>query len=127
MLLAGDEDSGDDPGPVAALLPALDPTPMGWQSREWFLGPHGPALFDRTGNIGPTVWWAGRIVGGWAQRASGEVVYRLLEDPGSDAAAAIAAEAARLEPWLGPARVTPRFRTPLERELSSLFPLGGGE
>ena len=127
VLLAGDEDSGDDPGPVAALLPALDPTPMGWQSREWFLGPHGPALFDRTGNIGPTVWWAGRIVGGWAQRASGEVVYRLLEDPGSDAAAAIAAEAARLEPWLGPARVTPRFRTPLERELSSLFPLGGGE
>ena len=127
VLLAGDEDSGDDPGPVAALLPALDPTPMGWQSREWVLGPHGPALFDRTGNIGPTVWWAGRIVGGWAQRASGEVVYRLLEDPGSDAAAAIAAEAARLEPWLGPARVTPRFRTPLERELSSLFPLGGGE
>jgi hypothetical protein len=28
-------------------------------------------------------------------------------------------EAARLESWLGPARVTPRFRTPLERELSA--------
>ena len=28
--------------PCALLLPALDPTPMGWQSREWFLGPHGP-------------------------------------------------------------------------------------
>jgi hypothetical protein len=119
VLLAGDEDSGDGPGPVAALLPALDPTPMGWQSREWFLGPHGPALFDRTGNIGPTVWWAGRVVGGWAQRASGEVVYRLLEDLGSDASAVIGAEAARVQAWLGAARVTPRFRTPLERDLSS--------
>ncbi len=105
--------------PCAALLPALDPTPMGWQSRQWFLGPHGPVLFDRTGNIGPTVWWEGRVVGGWAQRPSGEVVFRLLEDAGSAAAAAIAAEAARLESWLGESRVTPRFRTPLERELSA--------
>jgi hypothetical protein len=46
-------------------------------------------------------------------------VYRLLEDVGQDASAAIAAEAARLESWLGAARVTPRFRTPLERELCS--------
>ena len=121
VLLAGDEEFTDDPGPVAALLPALDPTPMGWQSRDWYLGPHGTALFDRTGNIGPTVWWEGRIVGGWAQRGSGEVAYQLLEDLGSDAGAAVAAEAARLESWLGPSRVTPRFRTPLERELSTLL------
>ena len=119
ILLEGDEAPGDVPPPVAALLPALDPTPMGWQARDWFLGPHGPALFDRTGNIGPTVWWEGRIVGGWAQCASGEVACRLLEDIGADAAAAVAAEAAKLEAWLGPARVTPRFRTPLERELSA--------
>jgi Winged helix DNA-binding domain len=117
VLLAGDEAFDDDLAPIASLLPALDPTPMGWQSRDWYLGPHGPALFDRTGNIGPTVWWQGRIVGGWAQHPSGEVVYRLLEDAGSDASAAVAAEAARLESWLGTARVTPRFRTPLEREL----------
>jgi hypothetical protein len=103
--------------PGAVLLPALDPTPMGWQSREWFLGEHGPALFDRTGNIGPSIWWDGRIVGGWAQRATGEVVFRLLEDVGADAATAVEAEAARLRAWLGDARVTPRFRTPLEREL----------
>jgi hypothetical protein len=105
--------------PVAALLPGLDPTPMGWQAREWYLGPHAPTLFDRTGNIGPTVWWEGRVVGGWAQRPSGEVVYRLLEDIGADGAAAVTAEASALEAWLGPARVTPRFRTPLERTLSS--------
>jgi hypothetical protein len=103
---------------VASLLPALDPTPMGWQARDWFLGPHRAALFDRTGNIGPTVWWEGRVVGGWAQRASGEIVLRLLEDIGADGGAAISGEAARLEAWLGANRVTPRFRTPLERELS---------
>jgi hypothetical protein len=121
VLLAGDEKFDDDAAtaPVAALLPALDPTPMGWQARDWYLGEHRTALFDRTGNIGPTVWWAGRVVGGWAQRPSGEVVCRLLEDVGSDAAAAVASEAVRLESWLGPGRVTPRFRTPLERELAA--------
>jgi Winged helix DNA-binding domain len=119
VALADDLDFPDDAPAVVALLPALDPTPMGWQAREWYLGPHAPALFDRTGNIGPTVWWEGRVVGGWAQRTSGEVVYRLLEDIGASAEAAVAAEAAALESWLGPARVTPRFRTPLERELSS--------
>jgi hypothetical protein len=119
VALADDLDFPVDAPSVATLLPALDPTPMGWQSRSWYLGPHAPALFDRTGNIGPTVWWAGRVVGGWAQRASGEVVYRLLEDIGAGGTAAVTTEAAALEAWLGAARVTPRFRTPLERELSA--------
>lgn len=119
VALADDLDFPGGAPEVAALLPALDPTPMGWQSRAWYLDPHAPLLFDRTGNVGPTVWWAGRVVGGWAQRNSGEVVYRLLEDIGADGAAAVAAQAAALEAWLGPARVTPRFRTPLERELSA--------
>jgi hypothetical protein len=119
--VALDDDLDDVPPvqPGAALLPALDPTPMGWQSRDWFLGPHAAALFDRTGNIGPTAWWDGRIVGGWTQRPSGEVVLRLLEDIGTEAAAAIEARAASLQAWLGASRVTPRFRTPLERELSA--------
>ena len=105
------------PEPYAALLPVLDPTTMGWQDRGWYLGPHGKALFDTNGNAGPTVWWDGRIVGGWAQRKSGEVVLRFLEDAGADAVAAAEEQAARLQEWLGPARITPRFRTPLEREL----------
>jgi hypothetical protein len=118
-VLAGDEDPEPGTEPWAALLPALDPTPMGWRDRGWFLGEHGPALFDRSGNIGPTVWWDGRIVGGWAQRPDGEVVFRLLEDPGAEAVAAVTAEAEQLQAWLGAVRVTPRFRTPLERELSA--------
>ncbi len=119
VVLAGDEEPEPAIEPWAALLPALDPTPMGWRDRGWFLGEHAPALFDRSGNIGPTVWWDGRIVGGWAQRTDGEIVFRLLEDAGAGALAAIATEAGNLQAWLGPMRVTPRFRTPLERELSA--------
>ncbi|MGK5549420.1 winged helix DNA-binding domain-containing protein [Streptomyces sp. URMC 127] len=114
---AGD---GAGPGPWAALLPALDPTAMGWRGRDWYLSPdHVPALYDRAGNVGPTVWWNGRIIGGWAQRANGEIAWRLLTDAGAEAESAIATEAARLSSWLGPIRVTPRFRTPLERELTA--------
>ncbi|MBW3652533.1 MAG: winged helix DNA-binding domain-containing protein [Actinobacteria bacterium] len=105
--------------PWVALLPALDPAPMGWQERSWYLGGHRAACFDRSGNIGPTVWCDGRIVGGWAQRRdSGEIVVRLLEDVGAEAERAVGEEAERLRAWIGDARVTPRFRTPLERELS---------
>jgi hypothetical protein len=117
LVLPDDLDPVPAPEPWAALLPALDPTTMGWAGRDFYLGPHRPVLFDRNGNAGPAIWWAGRIVGGWAQRKTGEVVLRLLEDVGADARAAIEAEAARLTSWLGPVRVTPRFRTPLEREL----------
>ncbi|HEX4832493.1 MAG TPA: winged helix DNA-binding domain-containing protein [Trebonia sp.] len=119
VILASDLEPVPAAAPRAVLLPGLDPTPMGWQARDWFLGPHAPALFDRTGNIGPVIIWDGRVVGGWAQRKSGEVVARLLEDAGTEAKAAVAAEGARLEGWLGEARVTPRFRTPLERQLSA--------
>ena len=119
LVLAGDEEPATAPEPWAALLPGLDPAPMGWKSREWYLGGHREPLFDRSGNVGPTVWWEGRIVGAWAQRKDGgEIVVRLLEDVGADAAAAIEAEAERLRAWLGDLRVTPRFRTPLERELA---------
>ena len=118
-VLATDLEPVPAPEPWVALLPALDPTVMGWTGREFFLGGHGPALFDRSGNPGPTIWYDGRIVGGWAQRGSGEIAYRLLEDVGAEAATAIGAEAARLTGWLGEVRVTPRFRTPLERELSA--------
>jgi hypothetical protein len=115
----------DDVAPVrtppswVALLPSLDPTTMGWQHRDWYLGPHGPELFDRNGNAGPTVWVDGQVVGGWAQRRSGEVVHRLFDDVGAEASAAVAATAAELESWLGPMRITPRFPTPLQKALAA--------
>ncbi len=119
VVLPGDLETTPPPGEWAALLPALDPTVMGWADRSWFLGPHGKALFDTNGNAGPTVWLNGRVVGGWAQRPDGEIAVRLLEEVGAGAAALIEAEAARVHAWLDGARVTPRFRTPLERELSA--------
>jgi len=121
VLLADDEDPVRPGKPWAALLPALDPSAMGWRDRSWYVGEHAAALFDRSGNIGPTAWWDGRIVGGWAQRADGEIAVRLLEDAGAEAAAEIATEAERLRSWIGrpsQTRVIPRFRTPLERELA---------
>jgi hypothetical protein len=119
LVLSGDLDPVPSPEPWVAFLPALDPTPMGWSERGWFLGAHRAPLFDNTGNIGPTVWSDGRIVGGWAQRPDGEVVVQSLEDVGAGTKAAIEAETGRLAEWFGDVRVTPRFRTPLEKVLAS--------
>lgn len=118
VVLAGDDEPVVSPSPWAALLPALDPTTMGWQARDWYLGPHARSVFDHTGNAGPTVWWDGRVVGGWGQRAGGEVVVRLLEDVGTEAQAAIEREAERLQVWLGTTVVTPRFPSPLFKEIA---------
>jgi hypothetical protein len=119
LVLPDDAEPVEEAGPWVALLPALDPTVMGWAGRDWYLGGHGPTLFDRNGNAGPTIWCDGHIVGGWAQRKDGEIAWRLLEDAGTDATRSIAEAADRLRTWIGPVRVTPRFRTPLERELSA--------
>ncbi|RSD17270.1 winged helix DNA-binding domain-containing protein [Amycolatopsis eburnea] len=119
VALADDLDPVPAPDPWVAFLPALDPTPMGWQDRDWFLGPHRPALFDRSGNIGPTIWSDGRVVGGWAQRPSGEIAWRLLEDVGGEVTKAVEVAAERCAEWFGEVRAVPRFRTPLERELSA--------
>jgi hypothetical protein len=120
LLLPDDLEETEPPEPWAALLPALDSTPMGWHERDWFLGDHGPRLFDRAGNIGPSLWWDGRIVGGWAQDSSGEIVCRFLEDVGADAEAAVRTEAERLAVPLGDVRLSARTRgrTWLEDELA---------
>jgi hypothetical protein len=119
LVLPDDLEPVAPPEPWVALLPALDPTVMGWSGREWYLGEHRAAVFDRAGNAGPTVWCDGRIVGAWAIRDDGEIVHRLFDDVGREATAAIEAEAARLATWFGTTRVTPKFRTPVERELTA--------
>jgi hypothetical protein len=117
LLLADDLEPVAAPEPWVALLPPLDPTTMGWQERHWYLGDHRRALFDSSGNAGPTIWVDGRIVGGWAIRRSGEVVWRLLEEVGRESADAIELEAARLTAWLESVAVVPRWPTPLQKEL----------
>ncbi len=117
-VLADDLEAVERPEPWVAFLPSLDPTAMGWKERSWYLDPdHVPSLFDYSGNIGPTVWVDGRIVGGWGQGPDSTVAYRLLADVGTEAQAAIAAEAAALTDWLAGVVVTPRFPTPIDKEL----------
>lgn len=103
--------------PWAALVPSLDPTVMGWKARDWYLGDHRELLFDRSGNAGPSIWWDGRIVGGWGWRRDGGLPYRVVEDVGAEATAAIAREVQRIQAWIGPVRFVPRFPTPLQRQL----------
>jgi hypothetical protein len=114
-LLPDDLEIEEPVDPWPALLPPLDPTTMGWFERDWYLGPHRMPLFDTSGNAGPTIWWDGRIVGGWRQSVAGEVVLQLLEDVGADAAKALEREAARLTEWLGNVRLSPRFPSPLSK------------
>jgi hypothetical protein len=116
-VLPDDLELTEPVAPWAALLPALDPTPMGWKDRGWYLGAHRHELFDRSGNVGPTVWLNGRIVGGWTQHGDGDIDLELLEKVTSDERSLIEAEAASLQTWLNGAVVTPRFRTPLEHRL----------
>ncbi|CUR60066.1 conserved hypothetical protein [metagenome] len=93
-----------DAGPVepwAALLPTLDPTVMGWRSRDFYLDPaHVPHLFDTNGNAGTSAWWDGRIVGCWVQDEEGVVRLSLLEDVEPAGRAALEHEARRLTHWL---------------------------
>ena len=108
--------------PVAALLPALDPTPLGWKYRDWFFDIDRHHVFDRAGNIGPTVWWDGRIVGSWAVATTGEIRTALLADHGRAAADAVRAAAETLQTRLEGAIVTPAARTPLERDIAGSKP-----
>jgi len=117
-LMPDDVDETPRVAPWGALLPALDPTTMGWFERDWYLGSYRQALFDSNGNAGPTAWWDGRIVGTWWQDDDGAVTLHLLEDIGAEGSAFLEQEAARLDDWLGGVRVMPRFPSPLAKELS---------
>lgn len=118
LVLADDAEPGDNaPAEVAALLPALDSTAMGWKKRAWYLPEQWRLLYDRNGNVGPTVWWAGEVVGGWAVRRDGTVATRLVSDRGRAAVRAVAEAVERLHPRLEGAVVSAAFPTPTEREL----------
>ncbi|MFV0308809.1 MAG: winged helix DNA-binding domain-containing protein [Desertimonas sp.] len=117
-LAADDVEPVEAPEPWVALLPTLDPTTMGWKTRDWYLGEHGPDLFDRAGNGGATAWCDGRIVGGWYQDEDATVVVATLEDVGADVRAALDAEAERLTTWLAGVRVNSIYASPVSRRLA---------
>jgi hypothetical protein len=115
FVLPDDLDAVEKQPAWAALLPALDPTTMGWKSRDWYLGPHAEAMFDRNGNGGPTAWWNGRIVGGWRQDSDGAVVVVPAEDLPRAATTALAAKAEALTAWLDGDVVKSIYQSPLAR------------
>jgi hypothetical protein len=116
--LADDLDTEPEVAPMAALLPGLDVTTMGWFDRDWYLGQHRTQVFDRTGNAGPTAWWDGRVVGGWYQDDEAQVHVQFLEDPGRDGRRALTRRAAELTSWLDGVRIKPRFPSPLSKVCS---------
>jgi hypothetical protein len=121
IALAGGHDDPDSPvqPPTAILLPALDPTPMGWKRRDWFLGIDARQVFDRAGNIGPTVWWDGEIIGSWAITPNGEVRTAVIADRGRAAHESVDRATEQLHRRLDGAVVTPAVRTPLEQSLAT--------
>jgi hypothetical protein len=118
FVLPDDLEPVTAPAPWGALLPGLDPTVMGWQARDWYLGPHAGQLFDRTGNAGPTVWWNGRAVGAWAQDADGRVQLAYVDDPGTGARKVLQRKTTELTQWLDGVRIKPRFPSVLSKQLA---------
>lgn len=116
-LAGAERDTAEEP--VAALLPTLDPTPMGWKTRDWFLGIDTHHIFDRAGNIGPTLWWDGEIIGSWATTPNRELRWEAIADRGADARDAIDQAASKLHARLHDTVITPAVRTPLERSLAA--------
>ena len=104
-----------DPGPWVALLPVLDPTVMGWQGRDFYLGPHRGLLFDSRGNAGTTAWVDGRAVGCWVQDGAGVVRVHVLERVPARARRALDAEADRLTGWFGGLRIGSVYSSPAMR------------
>jgi hypothetical protein len=98
----------------AALLPALDPTPMGWKDRDFYVEPDfAPAVFDWAGNVGTTAWWDGRIVGAYVQDDAGRIELIVPRAPGRKGRAALQAEAERLGDWLDGEKVSALYKSPL--------------
>lgn len=114
-------DDRDDPEPDrwAALLPALDPTVMGWKQRDFYLGSHREHLFDTNGNGGPSILVDGRIVGGWRQHGDGTVDTMLIEKVDRTAIRLINDRAAELTDWLAGDVVNSIYQSPLVRRFNA--------
>jgi hypothetical protein len=113
-VLPDDVDLEPPVEPWAALLPALDPTTLGWKERDFYLAPDfSSAIFDRSGNCGTTAWWDGQIIGAYVQDDAGQIELIVPRDPGPAGRAALQVEAMRLEDWLDGEKVTALYKSPL--------------
>ena len=115
---AGDTDDVASPDPWVRLLPGLDPTSMGWKLRDFYLNPdYLDPLFDRFGNIGPTIWADGRIVGGWIQRDDATIVTELFEKLSKKQQVLLDEAIDQMGTALGDVVVRPRFPARMQKTL----------
>jgi hypothetical protein len=113
-VLPDDVDPEPPVEPWAALLPALDPTTMGWKDRDFYVAPDfAPAVFDWSGNVGTTAWWDGQIVGAHVQDDAGRVELIVPRDLGPAGRATLQAEAERLGDWLDGEKLSALYKSPL--------------
>ncbi len=116
--LSSDLGEIEEPEPWVALLPGLDPTVMGWKERDWYLDETTAArVVDRNGNIGPTIWADGAVVGGWVQRPDGEIAQELTRPISSEHRRLLETETGRLTDVLGETRFRTRFPAPNQSDL----------
>ena len=85
LVLAADTEPVPEPEPWIALLPALDPTPMGWSAGTGTSTPTtGPRCSTGPATSGRPCGATGGSSAGGRQRADGDVVWRLFEDIGTE-------------------------------------------
>lgn len=116
-VLADDTGGTASVEPWVALLPGLDPTAMGWKQRRWYLPTDvASRVTDRNGNIGPTLWVDGGVVGGWVQRPDGSIVHD-APPLGTHHQSLFDAAIDRLHSFVGGSRFSVRFPAPNQRQL----------
>ncbi len=109
-----DVDEVQPPRPWAALLPALDPTTMGWKGRAFHVDTATAAtVYDRAGNGLPTAWWSGRIVGTWSQQSDGAVIVQPHVPLSTTAERALRHKAGEVTTWLDGRVLRTTFHRPL--------------
>lgn len=117
-LMTDDLEPTGEAEPWALLLPGSDPTAMGWKQRDWYLDDATDArVTDRFGNIGPTIWCDGHVVGGWAQRPDGQIATELTVAVTRDSQRLIDREIERLRSFVGDTRFRVQFPAPNQRDI----------
>ncbi|MEV8146998.1 winged helix DNA-binding domain-containing protein [Arthrobacter sp. NPDC080073] len=115
-VLPDDEEPEPPVEPWAAVLPALDPTSLGWKEKDFYLPPDFyPSIFDWSGNCGTTAWWNGQIIGSYVQDDAGHVELLIGRDPGIAGRKALQAQSKRLDDWLDGTRINAAYKSPMSK------------
>ncbi len=91
---------------------------MGWKQREWYLdATTATRVMDTNGNIGPTLWADGTVVGGWVQRPDGTIATEFTVPVSRDHERLFSVELERVRAFIGDTRFKVRFPSANQRDL----------